>query len=316
VKPWPRGVFKLKTMIMKKFTSLFVFCLLSASLSSAVIAGTVTGFVFCDANTNQIIDANDVPIAGVQVVVRGIIGTFSNSTVTASDGSFSLQIPPFDPLALVRDPLSQTYIETLNPATLPSGSTIISPLPITNIISTPSYFIDYLADLINVGFNSGVGFTTNGDWLINNPDCQNQNIDCTLSGSGVIKGANGKKVEHTFHGRITHDDGQWMHVAHALNLQFKSTTIQTVQCDGTNAMTFTGTGTLKGLGGNKVNYGTVSFTAGVEDLGQPGKNGDRYYLRVYTSGGTTLLLVSGDPANPTNIVTLPISGGNLKIREP
>src|SRR3954466_8391891 len=102
---------------MKKITSLFVSCLFFASFTSAAVAGTVTGFVFCDANNNQLIDSNDVPIAGVQVVVRGLIGTFSNSTVTAVNGSFSLEIPPFDPLALIRDPLSQTYVETLNPAT-------------------------------------------------------------------------------------------------------------------------------------------------------------------------------------------------------
>jgi hypothetical protein len=198
----------------------------------------------------------------------------------------------------------------LNPSTLPPGSTIIFPLPITTISPTNAYYIDYLADLVNVGFNSGTGFTTNGNWLINSPACQN--VECKLSGGGVIKGA--KKVEHSFGGQITHLGGHWTDVAHALNLQFKSTTIDTVQCIGTNAMMFTGTGVLKGIGGKKINYGTVSFTAFVEDFGQPGKNADRYYLRVYT-GNTTLLLISGDPANPTNIVPVPISGGNLKVRQ-
>src|SRR6476659_2230449 len=99
---------------MKKLISLFASCIGFAFLTQAAIAGTVSGFVFCDANQNGVIDSGDVPIAGVQVVVKGLVGSFSATTTSAGDGSFSVQIPPFDALALRRDPLSQTYVETLN----------------------------------------------------------------------------------------------------------------------------------------------------------------------------------------------------------
>jgi hypothetical protein len=92
--------------------------------------------------------------------------------------------------------------------------------------------------------------------------------------------------------------------------------VQTSHCDGLSAINFSGSGILKGFGNNKTNYGSVYFTARAEDHGQPGRNSDRYYLRVYTSDGVTRLLVSGDQANPTNIVTGPISAGNLQLQSP
>jgi hypothetical protein len=70
----------------------------------------------------------------------------------------------------------------------------------------------------------------------------------------------------------------------------------------------------------------VSFIAGLlkkvnsfpikdaKDHGHSGKGVDGCYLRVFTADGTTLLLVSGDPSNPTDIVTVPISTGTLNIK--
>jgi hypothetical protein len=72
-------------------------------------------------------------------------------------------------------------------------------------------------------------------------------------------------------------------------------------------------GRLDGIGHNKVRYNPVNFTVRAEDHGGPGRGVDRYYLRVYSSDGATLLLVSGDPSNPLDILTIPISAGNLRI---
>jgi hypothetical protein len=129
-----------------------------------------------------------------------------------------------------------------------------------------------------------------------------------------VSQSNSKMPTDTFGGEISADGGEWLHLSHKLNLQFRVTSLQTIECDDAGAIDFSGQGTLRGIGGNRKNYGTVFFIARAEDHGQPGKKGDRYYLRVYTADGTTLLLVSGDPANPTHIVTVPIASGNLRVQ--
>src|SRR6185436_11551541 len=76
---------------------------------------------------------------------------------------------------------------------------------------------------------------------------------------------------------------------------------------------FQGTGTLKGIGKNKVNYGNVQFFARAEDVDEPGHKTDRLYLRVFNSAGTTLLLISADSPNPLNVAPVTISTGNLQM---
>ena len=76
---------------------------------------------------------------------------------------------------------------------------------------------------------------------------------------------------------------------------------------------FQGTGTLKGIGKNKVNYGTVQFFARAEDVDEPGHKTDRLYLRVFNSAGTTLLLISADSPNPLNVAPVTICTGNLQM---
>ena len=293
---------------MKNFYSLSWTCLLSAALVSAANASTITGSVFCDADQNQIIDSGDATISGVSVIVTNQNGTFSNSVVTAGDGSFSIHIPDFSASKETQDPLSQIYVETLDPNTLGAGSTIIIPTPITEITATPAFFISFASNRTDLVYTSGTGDSSNGDWLIDNPDCQSgaAPLTCTLKGNGAVHVDSSKKAD-SFQGKIATKGSKWMHVSRNLMLQFKTTQIETSSCsdivassDGTNAPTtsgveidFTGTGVLKGTGNNKTNYGEVLFTARAEDHGKKGKNSDRYYLRVYTSDGTTLLLVSG-----------------------
>jgi len=90
-----------------------------------------------------------------------------------------------------------------------------------------------------------------------------------------------------------------------------------------NFIEFTGTGTLKGIKGNKVDYGTVYFFGRCEDRNEPGSNGqrdgafkDRYFLHVYADpgnpAGSTLLLVDVDH-NPATVDPVTITDGNLQI---
>jgi hypothetical protein len=90
-----------------------------------------------------------------------------------------------------------------------------------------------------------------------------------------------------------------------------------------NFIEWTGTGTLKGIQGNKLGTISVYFSARTEDRNEPGTKDsnagsgiDRYYLNVYTNqadpAGSSLLPVNGD-ANPLNVVPIEITDGNFQI---
>ena len=288
----------------------------------------VSGFVLCDANQSLTISANDPGIPNVRVIVTNQNGTFSNAVVTAANGFFKLLIPPFDPLAERLDPLSQVYVETLAPATLPADSTIVFPPAITYLSLTPAYYIDFAADLTTLTYTSGAGTSSTGNWLINSPECQSGT--CKLTGNGLIVNKLGR-LEHTFGGNISRvaspgatGHGQWTHTALTAKLLFQSTVVKTVTSgiipgDPPNPASpekmieFSGVGTLKGIGSNRARYNTVYFTAQAEAPVQTGKHTQRYYLRVYTPDGVTRLLVSGDPSNPTHVATMPVSSIGLHI---
>jgi hypothetical protein len=92
-----------------------------------------------------------------------------------------------------------------------------------------------------------------------------------------------------------------------------------VTCGGANGASvieFSGRGTLTNLKGKKGKSKSTDalFTVHVEDNGQPGGGKDTYYICVHNQAGENLLLVSGDPENPSNIVPVPISKGNLRIK--
>jgi hypothetical protein len=305
-------------MTIKTILSLALLCL---TMTTTARASVVSGIIQCDANQNGTNDIGDIGIANVMVVVVNENHTFSNFTFTAADGSFSVQIPDFSALAERQDPLSQVYEESLDPSTLPAGSTILLPVSIAYIHTYPAYYIDFAADLTNVVYTTATGTFSTGNWLVSSPSCQSS--ACSIAGSGVIRGSS-RKADHSFGGTISlkllRDGtrrGHWTHVSHLDNLLFKSTVVQTVSCDGApaNTIEFSGLGTLRGTGRNRVRYNSVLFTVRAEDHGR-GHGLDLYYLRVYSSDGTTLLLVSGDPSNPLNIVTVPLSAGNFKIGVP
>lgn len=290
---------------MKKLTVLV--CLFVLTSVSVVNAWWSSGYILCDANQNGVIDNADTPVPSVLVVATNLSGTYSNANWSMPDGFFMVQLAETD----------DTYVEYINTNTLPPDSTFLFPIPPTYSFSINSSNTDFA-----------------GSFLINNPACQN-NGGCWLTGGGTV-GGSGKKPDHNFGGNVypgcsstAGDGGQWTDISRVSKLQFQGTVVQTVDCGNVvgyqpgstspvtpfNMIEFTGYGTLKGIAGNKADYGTVYFTARAEDHAEPGKQIDRYYLRVYTPDGTTRMLVSGDTSNPTNIVTVPISTGNLQLHE-
>jgi hypothetical protein len=311
---------------MKKLCLQLAATLSFLALSTESHAAIVNGTVFCDGNQNGIIDTGDVGMPGVLVIVTNENNSFSNSDVTAPDGSFSIQIPNPGASAAVRDPLSQIFIETLDPASLPPDSTIQIPLAVTNLTSTPAYFISFsgATNQTNLIFTSGTGNSSAGNWLIGNANCGSVSSlgNCKLSGNGHINGH--RVVDHSFSGTVVSGNppsGRWTDTSRSLHLQFQSTAIQSVIC-GTNSIEFSGTGTLRGRGFLESD-GPLQFTVEVESPsegnGRKSKSKNvqafqAYYLRVYTSDGTTLDLVSEDTADPTDIAPEPVTTGHLRIQ--
>ena len=297
-------------------------CLLFLPMTAQ--AAFVSGFVRCDANQNQRADAGDMGIGNVLVIITNQSGGFSNFTRTAANGSFTVRIPDFSALAERQDPLSQVYVESLSFPTLPADSTVLFPLPILYLGTGPAFYIDFAADLRHVVFTSATanGAPT-GNWLIQSPECQGAaSAGCRATGGGTIRRATGRP-DHTFAGTVSdpaigNPRGHWRDTSQRLNLRFSSTSVDSVNCEipdvtsSFNALEFTGRGTLRRIAGRRTNFGSVFFTARVEDHGRGER--DSYYLRVYSADGTTLMLVSDDPANPENIATVPISSGNFQVR--
>jgi hypothetical protein len=133
------------------------------------------------------------------------------------------------------------------------------------------------------------------------------------------------------------DGGNWNHIAHKKKLHFQGTDIQVIRCGNIagidpgsespvtpfNFIEFKGTGSLKGISGNKDDFGTVCFFAHVEDRNEPGNenallpnggaNVDRYYLNVFDcSSHASLLLIDMDGVVAT-IDPITITGGNFQI---
>lgn len=280
-------------------------------LLSTINAGAwwAQGKVFCDADTNGVVDPTDPPLQSVLVIVTNTSGTYSNASWTAADGFFIVPLPA----------IPDQYVEYIHPATIPADA---SPV-------TPS------SGMWSFGTTSNLD-TVTADFLISSASCFPIPVRtgaCWLTGGGTL--SNGKKQPADSFGGVVYpgcnpdagNGGNWNHIAHNVKLHFQGKVIDMVNCGNVpgippgstspktpvNFIEFQGTGTLKGIAGNKANYAEVFFFARAEDRGEPGKNVDRYYLRVYDATGATLLLVSGDMANPQNVVPMIISGGNLQM---
>ena len=183
------------------------------------------------------------------------------------------------------------------------------------------------------------------NWVLSSPVCTTHGACWLTAGGAKFSSITGTNVgEHgpdqNWGGNVypgcsptAGDGGSWNHVDHVLRLHFHGQAITVVRCgnvDGIppgstspvtpfNFIEFTGTGTLKGIQGNKADYGIVNFWARCEDRNEPGSSGqqdgnlkDRYFIRVYDNSGNTLLLVDED-GDPTTVDPVTITKGNMQI---
>lgn len=314
---------------MRHLKNVAILFLLSSLAMTGAMAWNAKGYVRCDVNQNGQIDDDDTPLAGVKVLVDGLDVTYFHSAISEADGYFS--IPILDTPAL--------YRETLDPSTLPADATIVVP-------GGGEYTID-----------TSAGESAWRSWLIDSEICHGGDEpvgQCWMTGGGVKfdpttklnlaeKGPNHSMGGNVFpgcNGDSGAQGGHWNHVAHQLKLHFKANPIVDVECgnvDGIppgsespvtpfNYIRYWGTGTLKGIKGNKVDHGTVYFTAYVEDRNEPGNENaandgmlvDRYFLHVFADPGdpvgTTLLLIDMDGNASTEDPVL-ITGGNLQLHD-
>lgn len=292
---------------MRIMRTIAVCCALAAASVNVSLATTWTtsGFVMCDANQNGQIDSGDTPLTGVLVVITNSSGTYSNAGFTSTpDGGFIIQLPGPD-----------TYTEHLHPATLPADATSVIPgggtYSYTFTIGGTSNFIgDFLIHSASCATNTPPSPQTN---------CCEMTACASISSGKCIKYILGGNAKSS--GGTNADSGKWDVLDVSARLHLEADVFDIVICGTyTNGncvyhyMDFQGVGTLKGVSGCKSNFGVVSFNARVEDGGNCGCP-DRVYVRVFSADGTTVLLIGGDMSNPDNVVTVPISKGDLSVRE-
>lgn len=279
---------------MKKIfvTTACSLAILSAALGTANAQYLTQGYVVCDVNTNNVVDSGDVPLPNITVVVTNSTGTYSNSVVTTASGAFSLNLPV----------ATATYRSFISPLSVPLGTTL--PVP----------FDFSLSAALTGSTNTFLVHATNCGALL-------PNDACWLQGGGAIKAGKGRP-EFTFGLDIapncstnrTNDlaEGHLNVVAHNLKLRLKGTALEVVNCgtaNGTNYIDFQGIGEVKGIAGNRVNYGLVQITGRITDGGSV----DSLYLRAYTDAGQTVLLISSQMNNAASVAPRRVTNGDVVI---
>ncbi len=259
-------------------------------------------------------EQNGLPLGNVIVDVNGssTTGPFQGSAVTADDGTYVVALPD----------TPGSYDVTLDLSLIGGGT------------STPASF--------HLDTQDGFDFAVQ-DFVVSSPACQQ--LGCWLTGGGAkFSSITGtylaeKGPQVNFGGNVNPgcsatagDGGDWNHLDKNAKLHFHGTAITVDRCgnvDGIppgstspatpfNFIEFHGTGTLKGISGNKVSYDTVCFQGRAEDRNEPGSTGvhdgalkDRYFIRVTDCAGTTLLVLEDSPPGSSTPVT--ITDGNLQI---
>jgi len=299
----------MRTFLLGGIATSMTAILLTAGTASA---WELTGKVVCD-GTGQ-------PLAGVQIDVVTTDGgdPFYAGGATDQNGNYSI--------SLVDSPRCYRATASLN-----AGESVVTPASGYHDFCTTNAAVDVARD-----------------WVVNSPSCTSG--ACWLTGGGAKfssitdsdLGEAGKR--HNWGGNVNPgcsptagDGGSWNDIDAIQKLHFHGTHIEVVRCgnvDGIppgstspptpfNYIEFTGWGTLKGIQGNKADYGTVYFFARCEDRNEPGSNGqhdgagkDRYFLNVYTDPGdpvgTSVMLVDVD-GDPATVDPLIITDGNLQI---
>ena len=248
-------------------------------------------------------------------------GGFNGFGVTDSEGFYVVWLPD----------VPGSFTAILDPETLPPDAIIKSPAPPAEFATTADDWwptVDWVVD--SPSLCGGACWFTGGGAKID------PLIDIPVATKGKL---------HSFGGNVypgcsptAGDGGNWNHVARGdIKLHFKGTSIRIVECGNAyppappegstsprtpvNFIKFEGTGTLKGIQGNKADFGTVQFFAYCEDRNEPGSQGahdgaliDRYYLRVWnvdSEGKEVVRLLINGPDSDFDPV--PITDGNLQL---
>ena len=292
-----------------------VTALATGSAQAEMETPAVDGSIFCDANQNGEYDPGDFRLPNVRVIITNEdTDEVVAAPLTDADGEF--WVGPLD---------HATYFITLDPSTLPADAVVTPEKVIFNVTNDGQFFL----------FN----------FAIDSASCRDEGA-CWLTGGGVkfstIAGdwLAERGPKDSLGGNVfpscspdPGDGGNWNHVSHSAKLHFLGRTIETVECGNVpdiepgsespvtpfNYIEFMGTGTIKGIKGNKFPSTPVSFFARAEDRNEPGSNGakdgadiDRYFLHVFDTGGNTLLLVDMDGQAAT-VDPILITGGNLQL---
>src|SRR5688572_15810038 len=194
---------------MKRTFVIAAAILMAAALTpSAAEAWHVRGRVVCDANNTRLIDAGDLPQAGIQVTVTS--GGFTSTATTDADGNFIIGLLDVD----------ATYSMTINangvPIVLPGASTTF----LMSESSNPFPVVDWLLDA-RACVQLRCWLTAGGAKF------------STITGTPVAE----RGPQHSFGGNVNPgcsptagEGGQWNHVAHQEKKHFQGFAIEVVDC--------------------------------------------------------------------------------------
>jgi hypothetical protein len=298
---------------MPRIRALLLSLALLACTAGAALACHVDGTIYCDA-TGQ-------PLAGVRIDVTATDGSgYTTYGVSGEDGHYEIAL------------LCEAHCYHLS-ASLRDGESIVSP-------ASGGY--DFCADATN-------GFVFVRDWVISSPTCSDGGACWLTAGGAKFSSITGENVGdytklYNWGGNVypgcsatAGDGGSWNNIDNLNRLHFHGTTVHVIRCgniDGIppgstspvtpfNYIEFEGSGTLKGIKGNKVDFGTVYFWAHCEDRNEPGSTGqrdgagkDRYFLKVFTNpadpNGSVVMLIDVD-GDPATVDPVTITDGNMQI---
>ena len=304
---------------MRRLPTLLSSLAVLALTASAAVACHVAGYVVCDTNGQ--------PLAGIRIDVVATDGTdYTRYAVSNEFGRYEI--------ALLCEP--HCYRIT---AQTPNGETVVSPASGT---------FDFCTDAVSNYIVEAP------DWRLNSPLCPtttNESACWLTAGGAKFSSVTGTDVGdytkvHNWGGVVypgcspyPSDGGNWNDIDNIQRLHFKGTNIHVIRCGnmdgippgstspvtGVNFIEFQGTGTLKGIKGNKADFGTVYFWAHCEDRNEPGSSGqrvgagkDRYFLNVYTNPadpiGSSVMLVDVDH-DPSTVDPVTITDGNMQLHE-
>jgi hypothetical protein len=272
------------------------------------------GHVWLDGGDGDF-SGDDIPLEGVKVIVTDEAGN-TYEDVTDENGFYKICLPG-----------KGSYVEKLDESTIPQDCYLVPVEEYYEFELTCTHKYECNKWLL---CEEGLCWLTGGgvkfEPLVGDRMAEYEKGPSDSIGGNVYPGCNPDSG----------DGGQWNHVAHKLKLHFQGWTIQVVECGNVpgidpgsdspktpyNYIEFMGTGTLKGIHGNKLDPKVmdVAFYARCEDRNEPGSKGakdgalvDRYYLHVYDPVTMETLLLIDEDGVPDPMDPVLITGGNLQL---